>query len=97
MSKENVKSANDLPEELRSALDAYRKDGSAKSWTALSQLYVSDDVEVLDAVQRLDPDFPEPLAVPVDGLVEDNADFFQWPQLPDPDDVLRAILDVLQR
>jgi hypothetical protein len=97
MSTQNSNSAEALPQSLRAAFETYRNDASASSWTALSQLSVRDDMDVLDALQAADPRFPDPLPLPVDGLVEDNNDFFQWPQLPDPDGVLRAILAALQR
>jgi hypothetical protein len=91
-----VISENALPEPLRSALDAYRKDRSAASWTSLSQLWVRDDVDVFDALKLVNPDFPDPLAVPVDGVLEDESEFFQWSVLPEPDDVLRAIAFAMQ-
>ncbi len=96
MSTQGSNDSQALPEQLRAAFETYRNEKSAASWTALSQLWVRDNVEVLDAVKLLNPDFPDPLAIPVDGLIEESADFFQWPTLPDPDDVLRAILQVLQ-
>lgn len=86
----------ELPEQIRTALSKYRSDRSPESWTALSQLWVRDNVQVLDALQQLKPDFPEPLAVPVDGAIEDNDELFQWSVLPDPDDVLDAIQSALQ-
>jgi hypothetical protein len=86
-----------LPEDLRAALEAYRNDPSPASWTPLSQLWVRDDVDVLDALQSLKPDFPDPLPVPVEGLIEENSGFYQWPALPDPDDVLEAVVSVLQQ
>jgi hypothetical protein len=85
-----------LPEELRAALDAYRSARTAASWTKLSQLSVGD-VDVLDAVQSIDPNFPDPLPVPADGLIEDSDEFYEWSVLPDPDDVQRAIMRALQR
>jgi hypothetical protein len=88
---ENADNEQYLPEPIRTALSKYRNDRSAASWTALSQLWVRGDVEVLDALRQLKPDFPEPLVVPADGVIEDNDDFFQWSMLPDPDDVLAAI------
>jgi hypothetical protein len=86
-----------LPEPIQTALDKYRNERSPASWTALSQLWVRGDLEVLDALRQLKPDFPEPLAVPVDGVIVDNDDFFQWSVLPDPDEVLAAIHFALQR
>lgn len=94
MQDSNAKNA--LPEQLQTALDAYRNDKTPASWTALSQLWVRDDVEVFDAVKLVNPEFPDPLPLPVEGLVEENAGFFQWPVLPDPDEVLRAILVVMR-
>ena len=85
-----------MPQELQSALASYRQDRSAAKWTTLSQLPVGD-VTVLDALQALEPDFPEPLPLPVDGVVTDDAQFFQWGKLPDPDRVLQAIVSVLNQ
>jgi hypothetical protein len=79
-----------LPEDVRIALAAYRENRSAARWTALSQLWVGD-VQVLDALKLNDPYFPSPLPLPVDGIVEDSSEFFQWPVLPDADDVLHAL------
>jgi hypothetical protein len=79
-----------LPAELQTVLDAYRNEPTAATWTALSQLSVGD-LSVFDAVKALRPDFPDPLPLPVDGLIEDDAQFYQWPVLPDPDEVERAI------
>ncbi len=84
-----------LPEEIRSALDAYRSARTAASWTELSQLSVGN-VDVLDALQAMNPDFPDPLPVPVDGVLEDSEEFYQWQVLPDPDDVQRAVMRVLK-
>lgn len=86
-----------LPLEIRDALAAYRQDRTPERWTDLSQVFVYDDVDVLDALQTVHPDFPDPLPLPIEGVVEDNAELFQWSVLPDPDDVLRAILVVLDR
>lgn len=85
---------NDLPEDVRAAFTAYRNDRSNANWTVLSQLQVGD-VEVIDALRRIEPDFPDPLPLPVDGLLTDDAQFFQWPELPGPDRVLEAIVAVL--
>jgi hypothetical protein len=49
------------------------------------------DTDVLDALQVMKPDFPDPLPLPVEDLSEGNDDFYQWETLPDPDDVERAI------
>jgi hypothetical protein len=97
MSMQDAKRENALPEELRAALDAYGNARTADSWTALSQCWVRDDVTVFDAVKLLAPSFPDPLPLPVEGVVEDNTELYQWPTLPEPDDVLRAIVLVLQR
>jgi hypothetical protein len=90
-------SKNALPEHLQAALDAYRNDKTPESWTTLSQLWVRDDVEVFDALKLVNPGFPDPLPLPVEGLVEDNTGFFQWPVLPEPDEVRRAILFALKQ
>jgi len=84
-----------MPDDVRAALEAYRGHRDAAHWTTLSQLFVGD-VDVLDALQALKPDFPDPLPLPIDGLPEDSDDFFQWPELPDPDDVSSAILHALR-
>ncbi len=76
--------------ELQTALDAYRNERTAATWTVLSQLAVGE-VTVFDAIKALKPDFPDPLPLPVDGLIEDDTQFYQWPVLPDPDEVERAI------
>lgn len=75
---------------LRTALAAYRDEPSAENWTTLSQLPVGE-IAVLDALRSVRPDFPDPLPLPVDGLIEDDRQFYQWPELPDPADVERAI------
>jgi hypothetical protein len=79
-----------LPAELQAVLAAYRNERTAATWTALSQLAIGD-ITVLDAVKALKPDFPDPFPLPVDGLIEDVAQFYQWPVLPDPDEVEQAI------
>jgi hypothetical protein len=91
-----VDEAGSLPQDVARALAAYRQDRSPARWTALSQLSVGD-VSVLDALMLIEPDFPEPLPLPVEGLVTENADFFQWPELPEPDRVLQAITSALER
>jgi hypothetical protein len=83
-----------VPDDVRTALEAYRKDKSAARWTVLSQLFVGE-LQVLDVLQKFDPHFPGPLPLPIDGILEDNAEFFQWSVLPEPDDVRRA-LDVFE-
>jgi len=83
-----------VPDDVRTALEAYRNDKSTARWTALSQLFVGE-LQVLDVVQKFNPHFPDPLPLPIDGVLEDNADFFQWPVLPEPDEVERA-LDVFE-
>ena len=79
-----------VPDDVRTALEAYCRDHSAANWTVLSQLWVGD-LQVLDIVRKADPTFPDPLPLPIDGIPEDNADFFQWPVLPDPQGVKRAL------
>ncbi len=86
--------ASSLPDDLRAALDTYRKNTDGASWTSLSQQPV-DGMDVLDALQLLKPDFPDPLPLPVEDVVQDNDAFFQWSTLPDPDDVERAIMNAL--
>jgi hypothetical protein len=83
-----------LPEEVRASLDAYRSERSPENWTSLSQLWVRD-ITVFDALKLLKPDFPNSLPVPVDGLIEENSAFFEWPVLPEPDDVAHAVREVL--
>lgn len=85
-----------LPAEIRSALDLYRNEQTPARWTALSQLWIGE-IDVLDALQKVNPEFPDPLALPVDGLLEDSSEFFQWPVLPKPDDVLAALLAALKK
>ncbi len=85
-----------LPEDIRTALAAYRSEKTAARWTSLAQMSVRD-VEVLDALKAMNPDFPDPFSLPVDGLLESSDDFFQWPVLPHPDDVERAIARILKR
>lgn len=85
-----------IPEDVQAALSAYRENKNDASWTTLSQLQLGD-IEVIDALRRLEPDFPEPLPLPVDGLLTDNAQFFEWPELPEPDRVEDAIVSALKR
>jgi hypothetical protein len=84
---------NDAPlsPEIHAAFDRYQSEKTASAWTALSQLWVRDDVDVLDAVQMLDPEFPDPLPLNADGVIEDEEDLYQWSRLPDPAEVYRAI------
>ena len=86
----------EIPEDVKDALRAYQQDRTDARWTALSQLQVGD-VEVIDALRLIEPDFPDPLPLPVDGLLTDNAQFYQWPRLPDPDRVLEAVEAELRR
>lgn len=79
-----------LPVELQTALDAYRSERTAATWTALAQTAFGD-LTVLDALKALQPEFPDPLPLPVDGVIEDQTQFYQWPVLPDPDEVERAL------
>jgi len=79
-----------VPDDVRRALEAYRSEPSAARWTTLSQLWVGD-LQVLDVLQKADPNFPDPLPLPIDGIPEDNTDFFQWSILPEPDEVKRAL------
>lgn len=85
--------ADRLPEPLRTAFETYRNDRSAESWTSLSQLSIGD-MQVVDALKSVKPEFPDPFPLPVEGLIEDSSGFMQWPVLPEPDDVLRGILAV---
>lgn len=85
-----------LPDDIQRALTAYRSEQTDAHWTSLSQMSVRD-VDVLDALKAIQPDFPDPFPLPVDGVLESSDDFFQWPLLPDPDDVERAIARVLKR
>ena len=85
-----------FPDDVRAALSAYRTEKTAANWTALSQMSVGD-TDVLDALQALKPDFPEPYPLPVEDVVENSAAFFQWPELPEADDVERAIENVLKQ
>jgi len=84
-----------IPEDVWVALEAYRQDRTSEHWTQLSQLWVGE-LQVIDALQRLHPEFPDALPLPVEGVIDDNAELFQWQTLPDPDDVARA-LESLQR
>lgn len=84
-----------LPEDIREALTAYRSEKTDARWTALSQMSVRG-TEVLDALRAIQPDFPDPYPLPVDGVLESSDDFYQWPVLPDPSDVERAIVRVLE-
>jgi hypothetical protein len=83
---------SDLSAELQTLLEAYRNEPTAANWTALSQLAVGNRT-VLDALKSRKPDFPDPLPLPVDGLIEDDAQFYQWSVLPDPEEVEQAIRD----
>jgi hypothetical protein len=83
-------SEKSLPDDVSAALAAYRKEKTAARWTALSQLWVGE-VQVLDALKLAVPDFPDPLPLPVDGLLDDSSEFFEWSALPDPDDVRRGL------
>ncbi len=78
-----------IPDDVRLALEAYRRDRTVARWTELSQLWVGE-LQVIDVLQRLHPEFPDPLPLPVDGVIEGNAELFQWKTLPDPDEVERA-------
>ena len=78
-----------LDAELRSALDAYRDDCNATNWSRLSQLYVGQ-VQVLDALKALDPAFPDPYPLAAADLA--GPDFLEWPTLPDPGTVRKAVL-----
>jgi hypothetical protein len=80
-----------LPNDVKAALDAYRKKQSDATWTRLSQLWIGD-IQVVDALKRQKPDFPDPYPLPVDALIEESSEFYEWPALPDPDDVRKAIL-----
>ncbi len=79
-----------IPDDVKVALEAYRRDRTSARWTELSQLWVGE-LQVIDALQRLDPEFPVDLPLPVDGVIEDNVELFQWTTLPDPDEVERAL------
>ncbi|HVR47197.1 MAG TPA: hypothetical protein VMT95_11275 [Candidatus Binatia bacterium] len=79
-----------IPNDVRLALEAYRRDRTSARWTELSQLWVGE-LQVIDALQQLHPEFPVDLPLPVDGVIEDNAELFQWKTLPDPDEVERAL------
>jgi hypothetical protein len=78
------------PDDVCAALQAYRQERTSVKWTALSQKWVGE-LQVLDVLQQLHPEFPEPLPLPVDGVIEDNAELFQWKTLPEPDEVERAL------
>lgn len=80
-----------ISDEVTAALHTYRQVRTSASWTVLSQLWVGD-LQVLDALQRLHPEFPDALPLPVDGVIEDNAELFEWQTLPDPDEVERALV-----
>ncbi len=80
-----------IPDDVRAALAAYRRDRTSARWTELSQLWIGD-LQVIDALQRLHPEFPDALPLPVDGVIENNAELFQWQTLPDPDEVERALV-----
>lgn len=79
-----------IPDDVRAALDAYRHDRTSARWTELSQLWVGE-LQVVDVLQRLHPEFPDALPLPVDGVIEDNAELYQWQTLPGPAEVLRAL------
>lgn len=78
-----------LDAELRSALDAYRENCNTTNWSRLSQLYVGQ-IQVLDALKALDPGFPDPYPLAAADLA--GPDFLEWPTLPDPSTVLKAVL-----
>ena len=88
--------ADSVARQLREGLETYRQDRSAAAWTSLSQLWIGE-IQVVDALKNIKPEFPDPLPLPVDGVIEDDSQFLQWPVLPDPDDVERAILAALPR
>ena len=79
-----------VPEDVRAALEAYRRDQSQANWTVLSQLWVGDET-VFDIVKERFPDFPDPLPLPVEDVVESNLQFFEWQRLPSVDELLSAL------
>lgn len=79
-----------IPDDVREALDTYARDRTSARWTELSQLWVGE-LQVIDVLQQLYPEFPDALPLPVEGVIDDNAELFQWQTLPDPDDVRRAL------
>jgi hypothetical protein len=83
-----------LDADLREAFDAYRSDSNTANWNRLSQLYVGE-IQVIDALQTLDPAFPDPYPLAAADLA--GPDFLEWPVLPDPGTVLTAVLAALSR
>lgn len=83
-----------LTGDLRTAYDAYRAGPSNETWTTLSLMYI-DQLNVLDAVQTLDPSFPDPFPLAAGDIAGDAV--YQWPLLPAADLVLTAILAAIER
>src|SRR5277367_1867759 len=75
----------------RQLFAAYQADRTNATWTRLSQYYVGQR-QVIDGLRELDPSFPDPY--PLDGadLIENDDDYYQWPTLPNPALVLKAIV-----
>jgi hypothetical protein len=82
-----------LAPDVRDALTAYRETRSAETWTTLSQMYAGL-IQVFDAVKAYAPDFPDayPLAA-----ADISDTFYEWPQLPDPEMVVKAVLQAVGR
>ena len=49
-----------------------------------------DQIQVFDALKALDPEFPDPYPLAAADLA--GPDFLEWPTLPEPATVLKAVL-----
>jgi hypothetical protein len=78
-------------DEQRSAYEAYAANPTHEAWDILSQVFVGS-VTVSDAVKVCDPTFPDAYPLPIENI---DADFLQWPKLPDVALVLTAMRKAL--
>jgi hypothetical protein len=79
---------------IREAFVTFRAHPNAQTWTPLSQMYIGL-LTVLDGVQALDPTFANPY--PLEAADVADGAFYQWPAIPQPNQVLRAMLDLCER
>jgi hypothetical protein len=85
-------SLTDFTEEQRSAYESYASDPTHEAWDVLSQIYIGL-LQVMDGVKRCDPTFPDPYPLAAADIADD---FLQWPKLPEPELVLKAMYLLLQ-
>jgi hypothetical protein len=78
-------------DEQCSAYEAYAANPTHEAWDVLSQVFVGS-ITVFDAVKLCDPTFPDAYPLPIEGI---DADFLQWPKLPDVSLVLTAMRSAL--